>query len=274
MSSRIILDSGARVSNGLNNLTTRLKELSPQRTVIKLKRNNSRYCYRQDDILIHWGKTDKPHGIYGLNKNESVINATNKRLTFELLSANNVPTPMFFSTLDAARQYLEGNIGSIIYCRTILSGHSGEGIVLARTIDELVSAQLYTVGVKNKGEYRVHVFRNLNTEDISLQGELQVIDITQKRRRTELHEQEGAINYDIRNLNGGWVYCRGNIEVTTDLKEVAINAVASLGLDFGAVDIIHDKVDNIYRVLEVNTAPGLSSPTTLTAYAKAIAGEV
>src|SRR3546814_19093490 len=43
-----------------------------------------------------------------------------------------------------------------IVCRTVLSGHSGVGIVIADNRDDLVPANLYVKYVKKKEEYRVH----------------------------------------------------------------------------------------------------------------------
>src|SRR3546814_4059300 len=42
-----------------------------------------------------------------------------------------------------------------IVCRTVLSGHSGVGIVIADNRDDLVPANLYVKYVKKKEEYRV-----------------------------------------------------------------------------------------------------------------------
>jgi glutathione synthase/RimK-type ligase-like ATP-grasp enzyme len=47
------------------------------------------------------------------------------------------------------------------------------------------------------------------------------------------------------------------------LQEAAIRTVEILGLDFGAVDIIWNKKQDRYYVLEVNTAPGLEGETVV-----------
>ena len=46
-------------------------------------------------------------------------------------------------------------------------------------------------------------------------------------------------------------------------------AIKVLGLDFGAVDIIYNKQEDKWYVLEVNTAPGIYG-TTLDKYVNAI----
>ena len=48
--------------------------------------------------------------------------------------------------------------------------------------------------------------------------------------------------------------------ISDTLKEAAVKAVNSLGLDFGAVDICEDEEGNPY-VFEVNTAPGIEGTT-------------
>ncbi len=52
------------------------------------------------------------------------------------------------------------------------------------------------------------------------------------------------------------------------LLNLGCHAVSALGLDFGAADIIQDKHGKLY-VLEVNTAPGLTSDDGVAVYANA-----
>lgn len=65
----------------------------------------------------------------------------------------------------------------------------------------------------------------------------------------------------------GWTYKNGfsfdlvgSDSVPRGAVDIALAAVKALGLDFGAVDIIEGQDDG-FRVLEVNTAPGVESPT-------------
>lgn len=147
------------------------------------------------------------------------------------------------------------NAGKVVVCRTKLNGHSGAGIIVAAREEDVVDAPLYTQYIKKKYEYRVHVAFG------------EVIDIQAKRKRTEF---EGEVDYAIRNHERGWVYCRENIVEPTGLREQAIQAILTLGLDFGAVDIIYNEHQNKCYVLEVNTAPGLEG-TTVEKYTNAFA---
>lgn len=119
----------------------------------------------------------------------------------------------------------------------------------------MVDAPLYTQYVKKADEYRIHVFDG------------QVIDIQQKRKRQEVPNEE--VDYQIRNLAGGWVFCRDNIDCPSVCSTLAIDAVSALGLTFGAVDIGFNRNEGVGYVYEVNTAPGLEG-STLDSYFEAL----
>ena len=144
--------------------------------------------------------------------------------------------------------------GISVVCRTVLNGHSGRGIIVADTVEQLVGAPLYVKYVKKLKEFRVHVAFN------------NVLDVQEKRRRSEVGADADS---RIRNHHTGWVYCRENLSEPDGLRETAIAAIAALGLDFGAVDLIYNQKRNQVLVLEVNTACGLEG-TTLQNYVSLI----
>jgi len=76
----------------------------------------------------------------------------------------------------------------------------------------------------------------------------------------------------IRTFEAGWRISYDGISSKKAHRELAHNAVKSLGLDFGAVDI-GEKADGTLVVLEVNRAPGIEGGT-VEMYAKAIQGWV
>ena len=211
------------------------------------------YQPRRTDILINWGSTTMPHlsANHDLNKVKAVRRAANKLDTFEhIFSENPDIIPEWTTDIAQARAWLESE-NCKVYCRLSLTAHSGRGIVVAETLEDLVDAQLYTKGAKNKYEFRVHVFKN------------KIIDIQQKKRRRGTNPSNL-----IRNHVSGWVFCREDIDIPYDLTESAIKGVDSLGLDFGAVDIGYRVRDNKSFIFEINTAPGLEG-TTLTKYTQA-----
>jgi len=214
------------------------------------------YKYYPNHTIINWGNSELPSWDKGLTKylNEplSVGYASNKIYTLQLLRDKDISCPIFFTNKEELIQYTVGlSEFPLVYCRTKISGHSGEGIVLANNVSELVYAPLYTIGIKIKREYRIHVFKD------------KVICCAKKT-----HKDGERPNNLIRNLDNGWVFKQEGIEVPENVQEVAIEAIEALGLDFGAVDIIIDKDLNPF-VLEVNTACGLKNEKTLSSYVTA-----
>ena len=212
------------------------------------------YNAKRKDVIINWGNSNPPHFRWmeqDLNKPNAIQLACDKLTTFHILEENGFKDiPQYTTSKDIAQHLID--MGNTIYCRSTTTGHSGRGIVIANTSDELINAPLYTVKTKHKHEYRVHLFRG------------RVLDVQMKRKRN------GAVNGSgIRNHSNGWVYARAEIAPPEELLSSACKAVNLLGLDFGAVDIGHRLIDNKFFVFEVNTAPGLEG-TTLDNYAKAI----
>ena len=159
--------------------------------------------------------------------------------------------------LDVAVEAEEMGQGSVsIGLRALQSEIEPEGMTSSAVIPP---APLYTRGVANDGEYRVHVFDG------------SVILYQKKSRRVddngEVVTADGA-EADVRNLESNWIYRTGNLRQLERVEELAINAVSALNLDFGAVDIIKDTEGNVF-VLEVNSAPGLGNTATLEAYREA-----
>lgn len=206
-----------------------------------------------DKTVINWGATELPHMVAisnVINAPGAVELASNKLKFFEHMFDENM-TPQFTSTIDGAKR--KTREGRTIVCRTILRGHSGNGIVIARTEDELVDAPLYVEYKKKADEYRVHVFRD------------RVFDVQRKARRLDIDDED--VNWQVRNHANGFIYQRENVNAPSIAIDAALKTVAAIGLDFGAVDIIWNAREERPYVLEVNTAPGLEG-TTLERYAE------
>lgn len=219
--------------------------------------------------LINWGSSsfpqpnnwtlDNPVRRFNiLNSALAVKNASDKLRTFRAFSENNVNAPAWTDDPDLALRWLQDE-GKTLVARTVLRGSGGEGIVILEpNTGDFTEAPVYTQYMKKKYEYRVHIFNG------------QVIDVQQKRHRR--NGDEVGARSKIRNLANGWVFCRDDLQIDTDvnrLYNIAKDAVDALGLDFGAVDIIYNSHYDAYCALEVNTAPGLEG-TTVTKYAEAI----
>jgi carbamoylphosphate synthase large subunit len=222
---------------------------------------------RLDVQVINWGlgrqEIDR-NTNYGsrivfdhcINHPNSVDLAVNKLKAFEVFLRNELPTPRWTPSRNIALSWLDRGFSVVV--RSRLCGHSGQGIELIKdNTEELPFAPLYTRYINKQAEYRVHVYNG------------QVIDFQQKRRRQAHHNP----NWQIRSHINGWNYTRTfNPILTSDetnrIKLAGIAAVRTLGLTFGAVDIVTSGSNSPY-ILEVNTAPGLEGRTLL-AYLKAI----
>lgn len=196
-------------------------------------------------IVINWGSSgvDYEGGCRIINHPVAVHLAANKLSAIQAFVACAVPHPPYSTFKADAQMWIDQ--GHKVMCRTLLSAHSGQGIVVAKQHDQLVDAPLYTKYIRKQKEFRVHVFNS------------KIIDIQEKRRSSAVDDHHPYI----RNHSNGYVFCRGDIEEPHDLRGVAISAVNALGLDFGAVDVIWNaELDSCY-VLEVNTACGLEGST-------------
>lgn len=251
-----------------------VKKLKVALNALIIKTEGSKYRPKEDHLIINWGNSHRPDWATGagdslettpiFNDPEAVAVASNKLLTLQRLFEEGVPVVEFTADKNVAEFWPKA------FVRNKLTGHSGEGIEVATIgniavppvrvrLLRLPEASLYTRGIENHGEYRVHVF----------DGE--VILYQKKSRRVDEDGNvvtAGGAEADVRNLASNWVYRTGNLKRLERIENLAIDAVAALGLDFGAVDIIKDADGNVF-VLEVNTAPGLGNTETLEAYTNA-----
>lgn len=282
---------GERPSDGARNLQQALE-------ATMLRAQGSTYRGRPNTTLINWGNTSaEAQRLYdlspnGFNNPRQVAIAVNKANFFAAMNERQeglcVP---YVTNLDEALALVQN--GGRVFARTILTGHSGEGIhlivssrdeaiesirrvrnngdfpvsvldmntgELTNRTRELENSRLFTQGIIGRRiEYRVHVFRG---EVILMQAKL----------RREGAAELPAHNSVIRNVDSGWIYSVNAVPEAgiAPSSEAAIRAVVALGLDFGAVDIVYKQDINRAYVLEINTAPGLGDDgSALRAYQEA-----
>jgi hypothetical protein len=236
----------------------------------------SRFRGRAEDIVINYGSSNVDnirrvvHNGIVFNNAEAVGKASNKLVTFNALDeGTNIAQLESTSSLEIARHWV--GQGSGVYARTALRGHSGEGIVYVSGFppedmgnvvyqDTLPTASLYTKAVTgDRSEYRVHVAFN------------ETILIQQKRRRNGWRDNEDYSDI-VRNHGNGWIYATSEVSLPEGTFDMCKEAVSTLGLDFGAVDII---VQNDRAILvEINTAPGLQGESSRDAYVQAFVRKI
>lgn len=199
-------------------------------------------------LLLNYGSTTELPRFTGkyLNHPQSVRNSSDKISTFKLLTEAGIPTVPWTTDKDEALNWIKDN-KSMVVARTLTRASEGRGAVFASDVESLPNAPLYTKYVKKAAEYRVNVAFG------------KVINIRQKRRRKDF---DGELNNLCRTHDNGWVYCSEGVDKDNEqLRDLATNSINSLGLDFGAVDIIYNQHYNQYYVLEVNSAPGMEGET-------------
>lgn len=228
----------------------------------KRLKEQSSYVPKDSDLLINWGASKFPiKDNYNkiaqlcLNRISNVRRASDKLFFFQhirskekedLQQDSDLP-PFWESKNDIEDSSF--NHGGIVVCRTILSGHSGAGIVLSSSVDELVDAPLYVKYIPKKEEYRVHLGR--------VEDSVKVIAIQRKAMKTGAE----TVNWKIRNLANGFVYVRQNVCPPAVVIQAATRVFRHSFLDFGAVDVIWNEKAGKAYVLEINTAPGLEGQT-------------
>ena len=249
-------------SRGANALASAL----PGGRVLRLQ--GSQWRPRPTDLIINWGNTNNgDHPVFARRLNLPLFNVLNG----DIADLRNVTNKLNFFNM-----MREDGLGEIIpqywtrredipdeafpiVCRTVLAGHSGDGIVIADRRADLVAAPLYVQYVKKEFEYRIHVGKERNRD--------QSIIISTQRKARNRDVPDGEVNWQVRNHANGFVYVRGDVQPPASTLDVARRALLGSGLDFGAVDVIYNRRQERSYVLEINTAPGLEG-TTVEDYAR------
>ena len=248
-----------RASNGAKNLAVALN----------CKRNKLGVwpprIFNNDRVIINWG-CSKPlptsitaNGRTLLNKPEAVSRAANKLNTFNTLKTHNdIRIPKFYTQQDfnVVKERLNSPDRIVFVARSLLSGHSGQGITILRNGNTIPNDTKVVVEyIKKQAEYRAHVAMG------------RMILLAQKRKRSNTEQTQDQ--QLIRSCDNGWVHAVNNVDPPPeDLELMCIKAVQYLGLDFAAVDVIVSQDGKVY-ILEVNTAPGIEGDTTIKVYKKA-----
>lgn len=221
--------------------------------MVLLEPEASRWRARENDVLVRWGRSDDCADMWRAaqkvgNSAEAVKLCANKVYTFEKLNWVSELLPMWSRNKEGANTLFHRGAQKV-YCRTVVSGHGGAGIVVAHSPEELVDAPLYVTGVEVYREFRVHVF--------FVGGEATYF-VQRKLLPNETRDTLGeAVNWDVRNWENGYrFFSRDVSQVGRAVIEKAKLAVKKLGCVHGAVDVVQNRQGGTF-VLECNSAPGL-----------------
>lgn len=251
MTSRIFLYSYNYASAGA-------KALAKGLGVKRIKHQSSSFRGRPNKKVINWGATQVPPEVTQCEVINSPVrvNFVANKLNFFRMAGKYSRVPGWTDDPDVARKMVEKGK---VCARTVLNGHSGNGLVVISNQEEFVPAPLYTQYIPKMSEFRVHIFRG------------EVIDVQRKARR--LDTPDNSVNWEVRSHQNGFVYIRSGVNPPRDVINQSLAAFSWTKLDFGAVDVIFNMKKRRAYVLEINTAPGLEG-TTLERYTEAMKGIV
>jgi glutathione synthase/RimK-type ligase-like ATP-grasp enzyme len=208
--------------------------------------------------LVNMGKTDPaclPHGRYVLiNPPEAVANAADKRLTKQKFQEHNIVTAEWWPDFNIP----ERKFPVVVKHRL---GSRGTGVYLMRTPDDL--ARFF----ESRGEdhvkemFIVERFKNYRYE-YRLHATQTGVFLANRKARVEgvPTDQRWKHSFD----TSVW-FNEDNPEFRKpdtwdEIKDTACKAVASLGMDFGAVDVKVNTSGKFF-IIEVNSAPSLGDST-------------
>ena len=226
------------------------KKLKQDPRFARVRRVRKNKKVKKTDVFIRWGNSTSynPARCLQINKPESIVNASSKKRMIRLLSeTEGVDTPPFFFVRDYNRLaecdreeflkpfkddegnfFIRNNMGVVRYDNTF----TDEDDYVMQPIDKT-------------REYRVHVFDGEVIgiyEKIPNEGESGLI---RKDNNCQFSKSDPAIS-------------RCNLGA----QEMSIKAVKELGLTFGGVDIIRQKLDDNderkFFITEVNSSPALN----------------
>lgn len=227
--------------------------------VIKLE--NSKFKPSAKKVVVNWGSQSLPeeyeqNGVKVINPPALVKLASNKAKFFQLMKETEEEKrpkiPEFTFDKEVVKQWLNEEKPRLVFARTVLNGHSGEGIVKVSNEDQLADIPdntLFVEYVLKKREFRVHV------------SKLGVFCVQEKLRKKEVPNEQ--VDFQIRNVANGFVFSRNNIEIPEICLLESIKTLNVLNLDFVAIDVIYNERKELAYVLEANTAPGLENTTIL-----------
>ncbi len=190
--------------------------------------------------------------------NRDLSTAISKRKTFEAIdrAGGEIRHPPVFSTPEEASTWTHGWLGR----RDGLS--AGRGITVFERGQLPLQAAQYDlcVGIiPGRAEYRIHVGRlpDGSWSTIATQQKMGVAG-----NESVVRNYASGVRYSLQPL-------KMSVKGQARAEAWAAATVQACGLDFGAVDLLQS-TDGLLYVLEVNTAPGISSEPLFEAYKRYI----
>jgi glutathione synthase/RimK-type ligase-like ATP-grasp enzyme len=263
---------------------------------LDIKGGRTKPATAKTDIIIGWGaKTDKAVNLgkaQVLNHPDAIRTNRNKLTALQMMQKAKVSVAPFASAdqITGALDNKKGEVALPLIGRT--NYHQGGAnffTVLTRThVNEVVAIlnnQLKKKGyfqnfIDVKTEYRLHIVmgeliyaqRKVPRNDLKgahVEQQSDKIRRMAEKNKKKLDEDtlKYALEYQgskiaaadniIRSNTRGWKFSNVNLDkVNKDLLKQAVDALAAVNLEFGAVDCVIDAEDRPW-IIEVNSGPGL-----------------
>ena len=227
-------------------------------------------------LVINLGVTDDlPYDGEIINTQDMVRAASNKKKARQTFAEQGVPAPeLFLKPSDVSKDDLPV-VGRTSY------HHKGQGFWFCKSLSQVKKASKegathFMEFVSNTREYRVHSFVKMKSRNLSPdeRGPDHYVSIKISEKRWTA-EGEPDPSEPQKNHEFGWTFMAPKERREEELDVVryaAKQAIAALGLDFGAVDVMYRVRAKQPYVLEVNSTPSLSdeNATTCEVYANRI----
>jgi hypothetical protein len=231
---------------------------------------------RVPEMVVNLGTTDElPYEGAILNSQDMVRASSNKRLSRIAFSEADVPAPTLFLHGGDVKERDLPVIGRTSYHR------KGQGFWFCRTRREVLKAidegaTHFLEFVPNTREYRVHTFIRKSALGVP-PTEREAEDYISIKVSEKVWQGEGQPDPDApqKNHEFGWIFLGQQNRRAEELDVVryaAKQAIAVLGMDFGAVDLMYKLRTKEPYVLEVNSTPSLAddNANTCEVYARRI----
>lgn len=241
------------------------------------KLGNQLRSKKDPEFIVNLGTTEAiKTSARVLNDREMVQTSSHKKKARARFAELGVPTPRFFPSAKSIAKECLPVVGRTSY------HHKGQGFWFCKTIREAeaavrAGATHFMEFIPGTREYRVHTF-----------VKAQYLEIPRGERKPEHYasikisekvwtgEGEPDPNEPQKNHDFGWSFLAPDknrrAEEMDVVRYAAKQAVATLGMDFGAADVMYRLRDKLPYVLEINSTPSMSDDhaNTCEVYAKRI----
>lgn len=201
-------------------------------------------------VVLNYGRSPYPEWLRGrehqikiINRPESVALSVDKIKMYKKFNEHNIPCFEWCQR----KEDITWQDDTVV--RTIIDGHSGQGIVFVPRGRTIPDAPIYLKRENFVCEQRLFI----------VDDEI-VVTLEKKRMMQRTRNRFGirGVNPDIRCFRNGWAYCQTRFTrpITQELKDLCFKVKTAFNFDFCVVDVGRYE-DGGYKVIEVSSEPGI-----------------